>query len=82
MKENMTPVAQRLVDLIENEADELAMHWLNDVSKNADLPSYHHFDKEELFNKACEVYRHFGKWVAWEMSREEVAEQYKPYGAL
>jgi hypothetical protein len=81
MRENITPIAQRLVDLIENEAEDLAKEWLNNVSENVDLPSYHHFDKGELYNTAFEVYRHIGKWVAWETSREEVAEQYMAHGA-
>ena len=48
MKEKMTPVAQRLVDLIENDAEELATNWLSVVCKNVELPSYRHFDKREL----------------------------------
>lgn len=81
MKVKMTPVAQRLVKLIENDADELAMNWHNDVCKNVKLSSYHHFDKRELYNRAYEVYSHLGKWIAWETSREEVAEQYTAHGA-
>ena len=81
MKEKMTPVAQRLVDLIENDAEELATNWLSIVCKNVKLPSYRHFDKKELYNRAYEVYSHLGKWIAWETSREEVAEQYTAHGA-
>ena len=80
MKEKMTPVAQRLVELIEANAEELATNWLNDVCKNVKLPSYHHFKKKELYNRAYEVYSHLGKWIAWETSREEVAEQYIEHG--
>jgi hypothetical protein len=81
MKEKMTPVAQRLIELIENDAEELATNWLNDVCKNIKLPSYHHFDNRELYNRAYEVYSHLGKWIAWETGREEVAEQYMAHGA-
>lgn len=81
MKEEMTSVAQKLVGLIENDAKKLAMNWLNDVCKNVELPSYHCFDKEKLFNRAYEVYGHLGKWIAWGTGREEVAEQYMAHGA-
>ena len=81
MKEKMTPGAQRLVELIENNAKELATNWLNDVCRNVKLPSYHHFDKRELYDRAFEVYSHLGKWIAWETGREEVAEQYIAHGA-
>ena len=80
MKEKMTPVAQRLVKLIENDAGKLATNWLNHVCENVKLPSYHNFEKRELYNRAYEVYSHLGKWIAWETSREEVAEQYIAHG--
>lgn len=81
MKEKMTSVAQRLVKLIENDAEELATTWFNYASKNVKLPSYHHFDERELFTRAYEVYSQLGKWIAWETGREEVAEQYLAHGA-
>lgn len=80
MKEKMTPVAQRLVSLIEHNAEDLATNWLEDVRKNIKLPSYHKFDERELFNRAFEVYSHLGKWIAWETSKEEVADQYLAHG--
>jgi len=82
MKEKMTRVAQRLVKLIEDDAEELATSWLNDVCKNVKLPSYHQFDKEELYGRAYDVYSHLRKWIAWETSKEDVAEQYTTHGAL
>ena len=80
MKEKMTPVAQRLVELIENDAKKLAANWIDHVYKNIKLPSYHHFDKTELYSRAYEVYSQLGKWIAWETGREEVAEQYMAHG--
>lgn len=81
MKVKMTPVARRLVELIENDADELATDWYNFVCKNTKLPSYHNFDKKELYNKAFEVYSQLGKWIAWETTKEDLAEQYVAHGA-
>lgn len=81
MKVKMTPVAQRLVALIEDDAEELATNWHNDVCKNVKLPSYHHFDKRELYSRAYEVYSQLRKWIAWETTKEELAEQYLAHGA-
>ena len=81
MKEDVTSVAHRLVELIELDAGELARDWLDDVSENLKFPSYYQFNKKELYNRAYEVYKHLGKWIAWETSREAVAEQYIAYGA-
>ena len=64
MKEKMTPVAHRLVELIEHNAEILATSWLQDVRKNVKLPSYHRFNEKELFNRAFEVYSHLGKWIS------------------
>jgi hypothetical protein len=81
MKVKMTPVAQRLVELIENDAEELATNWYNDVCINVKLPSYHQFDKEELYNRAFAVYSQLGQWIAWETTKEDVAKQYLAHGA-
>jgi hypothetical protein len=81
MKAKMLPVAGRLVTLIEQDAVKLAMSWLKDVKKNTKLPSYHNFDEKELFRRAEEVFSQLGKWVAWETTREDVAEQYVSHGA-
>ena len=81
MKIKMTPVARRLVELIESDAEKLATNWLNDVKKNVKLPTYQDFDSKELYNRAHEVYSNLGKWIAGEIKQEEVAEQYLLHGA-
>ena len=81
MKEKMTLIAPRLVELIEHNAEVLAASWLQDVRKNVKLPSYHEFNEEELFNRAFDVYKNLGKWISWRTSKEEVAEQYLEHGA-
>ena len=81
MKEKMTIIAPRLVELIESNAEILAASWLQDVRKNVKLPSYHEFKEEELFNRAFDVYKNLGKWISWRTSKEEVAEQYLKHGA-
>ncbi len=81
MQVKMTPVAKRLVQLIEQNAESLADHWLQDVRKNVKLPSYNKYEEKELFNRAFEVYSNLGKWISWETSKEEISEQYRQHGA-
>ena len=76
-----SPFSRKLVTLIENDAEELARIWLNDVKKNVKLPSYHTFNEEDLYKRAYEVYRHLGKWISWETSKEEISLQYRAHGA-
>lgn len=80
MKEKITLIVPRLVEFIEHNAEILAASWLQDVRKNVKLPSYHEVNEEELFNRAFEVYSHLGKWISWETSKEDVAEQYLAHG--
>ena len=80
MKAKMIPVSRRLVRLIEQDAENLATAWLQDVKINTKLPTYHNFDEKDLFNRAKEVYSHLSKWIAWETSREEIVMQYMKHG--
>ena len=80
MKVKMTPVAHRLVKLIERDAEELTRNWHDDVCQNVKLPSYHNFDKDELYTRAFEVYSHLGKWISWETTKEDVMKQYEAHG--
>ncbi len=69
-------VSEKLVDLIERNANELTMNWLNDVCKDECTPSYHNFDKLKLYDRAFEVYSQLGKWISRETTKEEIAKHY------
>ena len=73
--------SQRLVDLIERNADELAKHWLRIVRSDPNMPSYHTYDEKILYDRIYNVYSQLGKWISRETSKEEVAAIYRALGA-
>jgi hypothetical protein len=74
-------ISQKLVQMIERDADKLAKKWLEDVRKRPETPTYHTFDPDELYRRAQLVYSHLGKWVSNETNKEEIAKQYTALGA-
>ena len=74
-------ISQKLVQMIERDADKLAKKWLEDVRKRPETPTYHTFDPEELYRRAHLVYSHLGKWVSYETSKEDIATHYTALGA-
>ncbi|MDH7511875.1 MAG: RsbRD N-terminal domain-containing protein [Clostridiales bacterium] len=75
------PVSQKLVELIERNAAELANNWLADIRKEFSLASYHRFDNVELYNRAYRVYSQLGKWISRETTKEDIARDYMALGA-
>lgn len=76
-----TPVSRKLVDLIENGADELTMNWLHDVCENDCTPTYRSFDRLKLYERAFMVFSQLGKWISRETTKEEIARHYMTLGA-
>jgi hypothetical protein len=76
-----TRVSEKLVDLIERNADELTTNWMLDVCKDECTPTYHNFDKLKLYERAFEVFSQLGKWISRETTREEIAQHYINLGA-
>jgi hypothetical protein len=74
------PVSQRLVDLIERNADELTSHYVEDVKRNVRLPTYRVFDEKELYKRAHRVYSQLGKWISQETSKEEIKSYWVSLG--
>jgi len=74
-------VLTRLVELIEQNAAELTNSWLAQMHRDANLPTYHRFDRPELYDRAFRVYSHLGKWISRETSKEEIARDYIALGA-
>jgi len=73
-------ISQKLVELIERNADSLAKEWLADVQKHADTPTYHKFNPEELYRRSYAVYSQLGKWISYETTRAEIADYYMALG--
>jgi len=74
-------ISQKLVELIEHDADKLTKRWLKDVQKRPETPTYHTFDPSELYHRAYRVYSQLGKWISNETSKEDIAAYYTAMGA-
>jgi hypothetical protein len=74
------PLSQKLIDLIEKNAEMLTKSWLHDVKQHGDTLSYHRFDEKELHDRAYAVYSQIGKWISRATSKEDIAKQFKRLG--
>jgi len=74
-------VAQKLVEMIENNADELTKNWLNNVKKHASTPTYAKYeDEKELYQRAFRVFSQLGKWISRDTSKEEIQSYWTGLG--
>ncbi len=73
-------ISQKLVELIERDADKLTIRWLEDVRKRPETPTYHTFDRDELYHRAHTVYSQLGKWISYETTKEDIATHYIALG--
>ena len=56
-------LAVRLVQMIEDHAEELTQELIKDLQHNPRTPHYHHLTSEELHFRAYSVYRNLGHWI-------------------
>ena len=77
----LTPVSERLVSLIENNAHELTTRLIQELRSHSGTPTYHDYDEKELYERAFRVYSHLGDWISFEKAKEEIADLYMDLGA-
>ena len=73
-------VSQRLVTLIERNADELTRKWLEIIRTHPETPTYRSYDEKRLYGRAFRVYSQLGKWISHHTSKQEIAEIYRALG--
>ena len=71
----------RLVDLIEDHADELTGRLVRTVREDPRTVGYRQFDDEELGVRAREVYSHLGRWLG-KTSESAVETEYFRLGKI
>ena len=76
----MEYISDKLIKLIERDADQLTKNWLNNVQNHPTTPSYHTYDKKKLYQRAFRVYSQLGKWISRETSKEDIAKYYTAIG--
>jgi hypothetical protein len=73
-------ISEKLVRLIEDNADTLTKSWLSDVRKNPTTPTYQIFPEEKLYQRAHFVYSQLGHWISRETGKGEVRSYYVKLG--
>lgn len=71
---------EQLVALIEDNADELSKKWMSIVRTHPDMPTYHTYSEEKLYERAFSVYSQLSKWLSNETSKEEIQGIYSELG--
>ena len=69
--------ADRLLDLAEGRADEIAEHWYKSVSKNPKTPSYHSLPKETCILQAVVFYKNLKRLYFSNNPQQEVLQLLK-----
>jgi hypothetical protein len=67
-------LSDRLIQLIEKQADRLTKSWVKMIRTNENTPTYHSLSDVDLRKRIHDVYQHLGKWLNWELSSEQVIE--------
>lgn len=65
----------RLVQMIEDHAEELTRELIKDLQSNPRTPHYHHLSYEELHYRTYSVYRNLGHWVG-QKAEDPIAANY------
>ena len=56
-------LSRRLVQIIEDHAEQLTRDLIDDLRSNHRTPHYHHLTREELHLRTYDVYRNLGRWL-------------------
>lgn len=69
----------RLVRMIEDHAEQLTRGVLDDLQSNPRTTAYHRLPREELHQRAYEVYRNLGRWLG-DKTDEMIEASYSELG--
>lgn len=73
--------AKNLVDLIERNAEDLTLKWLDTVKNTESMPTYRTYDEKKLYHRAFRVYSQLEKWISLETTKGDIAKHYTALGA-
>jgi len=57
-------LSARLVQIIEDHAEQLTRGLIEDLLNNKHTPHYHHLTHEEMHHRIYDVYRNLGRWLS------------------
>ena len=74
------PVSERLVRLIEKNADELTRSYIRDVKSQTHMPTYQGWNETEVYERAFVVYSQLGKWISQAATKDDVQDYWTDLG--
>ena len=76
----MEYISDKLIKLIERDADQLTKNWLSNVRSHPTTPTYHNYNEKKLFERAYRVYSQLGQWISRETSKQDIEQYYTALG--
>jgi hypothetical protein len=75
-----SPVAYRLVDLVERNAEELTHAYVQDVVTHAETPTYRRLGEREVYVRAHRVFSQLGKWISTSFGDDDMKKYWTDLG--
>jgi ADP-ribose pyrophosphatase YjhB (NUDIX family) len=73
-------LSDKLVDIIEKNAETIARIWINDALTNPSTAGFRHFDHSRLFGDVRIILSHFGSWMGGIYKDSEIRDYYTAVG--
>jgi len=73
-------LSDRLVDLVQENAEIIAYNWLKDVTENRSTYGYHFFDQAKLFKRAHYALSNFSDWLGGTYRQRTMKDHYTGLG--
>ncbi len=73
-------LSDKLIKIIEDNAELIASHWLDEVRDNPTTPTYAKFDKDSSLIRSGLVINQFGKWLGGFYTKDDIREFYLTLG--
>jgi len=73
-------VSDKLIKIIENNAEVIAYRWLEDVHTNKSTPTYATVNPEQSHQRILYVIRQFGKWLGGYYDDQDIRKYYRKLG--
>lgn len=73
-------LSDRIVILVEKNAEHIARMWLADVTTNRSTPTYHTFDRQKLYNMVLDMTAHFHNWLSGTYGNSDIRSRYMRLG--
>ena len=73
-------LSDRLVRVIEENAELISRLWIEEVTTSRSTPGYHHFDRQRLFRRVHTILSQFGKWLGGGYDDRDIQAYYTDMG--